>query len=115
MDGHVLRFGDACQLLKLFQAVSRTNFGYIRQRQGASLNIVNADMPCDGCFCAERMGIHPPVFSVNQNQLSPPVKNSGAPHSSSSICATLWQNTVCQGSTIVAKANAFAAVPVPTR
>ncbi len=47
--------------------------------------------------------------------LAPAEKNSGAPHSSSSIWAVRAQNTVSQGCAIAARISAFAAVPVPAR
>jgi hypothetical protein len=46
--------------------------------------------------------------------LAPPVKNSGAPHSSRSMCASACVSTVPQGGQSVASASELAAVPEDT-
>ena len=46
--------------------------------------------------------------------LAPPVKNSGAPHSSLLIWLSRWHNTLPHGGVSAAKLNAFAAEPVET-
>jgi hypothetical protein len=48
------------------------------------------------------------------DSFAPPVKNSGAPHSSRSMCASACVRTVPQGGQSVASASAFAAVPDET-
>ena len=53
--------------------------------------------------------------SATRVSLAPPVKNSGALHSSSWICAILVQKIVCQGRASVPRISEFAAVPVGTR
>jgi len=57
------------------------------------------------------------ILSASPTRLSlaPPVKNSGALHSSVWIWPSGVQNTVCQGCDSVASASALAAVPVATR
>jgi hypothetical protein len=51
---------------------------------------------------------------VTSESFAPPVKNSGAPHSSRSMCDSLCVSTVPQGGHSVARASEFAAVPDDT-
>ncbi len=52
-----------------------------------------------------------PCSPSTRESFAPPVKNSGAPHSSASICAMRWHRIASQGFTSPASASAFAAVP----
>src|SRR3984893_18067677 len=57
-------------------------------------------------------GLILPSGVLNPIILEPPAKNSGAPHSSVTMCAASWQYTAPYGGTHCASANALAAVPV---
>jgi hypothetical protein len=60
-------------------------------------------------------GVIRPCSPGTGMSLAPPVKNSGAPHSSFCTCAPAWQKTEAQGGAIRASARLLAAVPVATR
>ena len=54
-------------------------------------------------------------LACEADELEPPPKNSGAPHSSVAMCASSWHSTAPHGGVRCASASAFAAVPVGTR
>ena len=56
-----------------------------------------------------------PIHVLYPDGRHPPPKNSGAPHSSVRMCASVCANTAPHGGLTWASASAFAAVPVGTR
>jgi len=60
------------------------------------------------------VGVDLGVFPTQGNKLAPPVKNSGAPHSSLLIWLSRWHKHAAPRWVSAAKLNAFAAEPVET-
>ena len=89
-------------------AVDRARLGRLRQRQRARLGRLDEAARESGPASRQRRGRHLAALARIPTSFAPPVKSSGAPHSSSWICASSWQNTASHGRASAESASAFA-------
>ena len=110
-QARVLR--NAGQVSNLGRGVYRAGLGCLGEAQHGGLHAVHVSDLAVHCGL-QLVGVDLGVFPTQGNEFGPPVKNSGAPHSSLLIWLSRWHNTLPHGGVSAAKLNAFAAEPVET-